>query len=113
VVATREAKPVVEAGRKAGRRRADVTDATGRGIPSGGAESIGQRARTMVRVGYGLRSTDCPITPIMPGRPDGRPVLPWEDGRDERARREARLERDRERDWARRREKAAKAEAVA
>lgn len=99
-------KPVVEVEKKVRRRRDDVVEAVRLGISNGRVESLNQKIKTLVKVGYGFRNTDNLIALIMLACSDEHPALPWEDRREEKAKRDARKKRDRERDRARRKAKA-------
>lgn len=99
-------EPVVEAGKKVRRRRNDVVKAVRLGISNGRVESPDQKIKTMVKVGYGFRNTDNLIAPVMLSCSDEQPVLPWEDRKDIKEKRDKRKEKDRERDREKRRRKA-------
>ena len=105
-------RPVVEVEKKVRRRRADVIAAVELGIGNGRVESINQKIKVTVRVGYGFRNTDNLIALLMLRCSDEHPALPWEDRKDEKRKRDERKRRDRERDRKRRREKADKAKPV-
>ena len=101
-------KPVVEVEKKVRRRRADVVAAVELGIGNGRVESINQKIKVTVKVGYGFRNTDNLIALLMLRCSDEHPALPWEDRREEKRKRDERKRADRERDRKRRKEKAAK-----
>ena len=76
-------------------------------------ESLNQKTKAIAKVGYGFRNTDNLIALIMLSCSDERPALPWEDGHEERRKRDERLERDRKRDRERRKAKAERGKEVA
>ena len=106
-------KPIVAVEKKVRRRRDDVIEAVRLGISNGRVESLNQKIKTIIKVGYGFRNTDNLIALVMLSCSDEQPALPWEDRKEQKEKRDKRKERDRERDRARRMEKASKAEAVA
>ena len=97
-----EVGPVVAVGRKAGRRRADVVAAVALGAGVGRVESINNKIKVTVRMGYGFRNTDNLVALLMLRCSDGQPALPWEDRGEERRKADERGRRDRERDRKRR-----------
>ena len=101
--AYREIGPVVAVEKKAGRRRADVVAAVAPGAGVGRVESINNKIKVTVRMGYGFRNTDNLVALIMLRCSDGQPALPWEDRGEERRKANERRRRDRERDRKRRR----------
>ena len=105
-------KPVVEVEKKVRRRRADVVAAVELGIGNGRVESINQKIRVTVKVGYGFRNTDNLIALLMLRCSDEHPALPWEDRKDEKRKRDERKRTDRERDRKRRKEKASRTNAA-
>lgn len=105
-------RPVVEVEKKVRRRRADVVAAVELGIGNGRVESINQKIKVTIASGYGFRNTDNLIAICMLRCSDEQPALPWEDGTEERRKRDERKRRDRERDRMRRRAKAERAKEV-
>jgi len=101
--AYREIGPVVAVEKKAGRRRADVVAAVALGAGVGRVESINNKIKVTVRMGYGSHDTDNLVALIMLRCSDGQPALPWEDRGEERRKANERRRRDRERDRKRRR----------
>lgn len=104
--------PVVAAGKKVRRRRADVIAAVDLGIGNGRVESINQKIKVTIASGYGFRNTGNLIALVMLRCSDEQPALPWEGRREEKRKRDERKRKDRERDRKRRKEKAAKAKAA-
>ena len=102
-------KPVVEVEKKVRRRRADVIAAVELGIGNGRVESINNKIKVTVRMGYGFRNTDNLIALLMLRCSDEQPALPWEDRREEKRKRDERKRRDRERARMRRKKRAGKA----
>ena len=102
-------KPVVEVEKKVRRRRADVIAAVELGIGNGRVESINNKIKVSVRIGYGFRNTDNLIALLMLRCSDEQPALPWEDRKEEKRKADDRKRRDRERDRKRRKEKANRA----
>ena len=102
-------KPVVEVEKKVRRRRADVIAAVELGIGNGRVESINNKIKVTVRMGYGFRNTDNLIALLMLRCSDEQPALPWEDRREEKRTRDERKRRDRERARMRRKKRAGKA----
>ena len=101
-------KPVVEVEKKVRRRRADVIAAVELGIGNGRVESINNKIKVTVRMGYGFRNTDNLIALLMLRCSDEQPALPWEDRREEKRKRDERKRRDRERARMRRKKRAGK-----
>ena len=104
--AYREIGPVVAVEKKAGRRRADVVAAVAPGAGVGRVESINNKIKVTVRMGYGSHDTDNLVALLMLRCSDGQPALPWEDRGEERRKVDERRRRDRERDRKRRRKMA-------
>ena len=104
--AYREIGPVVAVEKKAGRRRADVVAAVAPGAGVGRVESINNKIKVTVRMGYGSHDTDNLVALLMLRCSDGQPALPWEDRGEERGKVDERRRRDRERDRKRRRKMA-------
>ena len=102
-------KLVVEVEKKVRRRRADVIAAVELGIGNGRVESINNKIKVTVRMGYGFRNTDNLIALLMLRCSDEQPALPWEDRREEKRKRDERKRRDRERARMRRKKRAGKA----
>ena len=102
-------KPVVEVEKKVRRRRADVIAAVELGIGNGRVESINNKIKVTVHMGYGFRNTDNLIALLMLRCSDEQPALPWEDRREEKRKRDERKRRDRERARMRRKKRAGKA----
>ena len=102
-------KPVVAVEKKVRRRRDDIVEAVRLGISNGRVESLNQKIKTLVKVGYGFRNTDNLIALIMLSCSDEQPVLPWEDRKEIKRKRDERKEKDRQRDRERRKRKAATA----
>ena len=100
--------PVVAVEKKVRRRRADVVAAVALGIGNGRVESINNKIKVTVRMGYGFRNTDNLVALLMLRCSDGQPALPWEDRGEERRKADERRRRDRERDRKRRRGKVAR-----
>ena len=98
--------PVVAVEKKVRRRRADVVAAVALGIGNGRVESINNKIKVTVRMGYGFRNTDNLVALLMLRCSDGQPALPWEDRGEERRKVDERRRRDRERDRKRRRKMA-------
>ena len=92
--------------KKVRRRRADVVAAVALGIGNGRVESINNKIKVTVRMGYGFRNTDNLVALLMLRCSDGQPALPWEDRGEERGKVDERRRRDRERDRKRRRKMA-------
>ena len=84
ISAYREIGPVVAVEKKVRRRRADVVAAVALGIGNGRVESINNKIKVTVRMGYGFRNTDNLVALIMLRCSDGQPALPWEDRGEER-----------------------------
>ena len=102
-------KPVVEVEKKVRRRRADVIAAVELGIGNGRVESINNKIKVSVRIGYGFRNTDNLIALLMLRCSDEQPALPWEDRKEEKRKADDRKRKDRERDRKRRKERANRA----
>lgn len=103
--------PVVEVEKKVRRRRADVIAAVELGVGNGRVESINNKIKVTVRMGYGFRNTDSLIALLMLRCSDEQPALPWEDRTEEKRRADERKRKDRERDRRRRSKKAERASA--
>ncbi len=99
-------KPVVEVEKKVRRRRADVIAAVELGIGNGRVESINNKIKVSVRIGYGFRNTDNLIALLMLRCSDEQPAFPWEDRKEEKRKADARKAKDRKRDRERRKRKA-------
>jgi len=69
-------KPVVEVEKKVRRRRDDIVAAVGLGIGNGRVESINNKVKVTVRMGYGFRNTDNLCALLMLRCGDCRPELP-------------------------------------
>lgn len=67
---------VVEVNRKVRRRREDIIAAVELGISNGRVESINNKIKVTVRMGYGFRNTDNMISLLMLRCSDARPELP-------------------------------------
>ena len=98
---------VVAVEKKVRRRRADIVAAVDLGVGNGRVESINNKIKVTVRMGYGFRNTDNMIALLMLRCSDEQPALPWQDGAEEKAKRDERRERDRERARRRKAERAA------
>jgi transposase len=101
-------KPVVEVEKKVRKRRADVIAAVELGIGNGRVESINQKIKVTIRMGYGFRNINNLVALVMLKCSDEQPALPWEDRKEEKRKRDERKRKDRERDRKRRKEKADK-----
>ena len=69
-------KPVVEVEKKVRRRRADIIAAVELGISNGRVESINNKVKVTVRMGYGFRNTDNLVALLMLRCSDSKPELP-------------------------------------
>lgn len=105
-------KPVVEVEKKVRARRADVVAAVELGIGNGRVESINQKIKVTVKIGYGFRNADNLVALLMLRCSDEHPALPWEDRGEEKRKRDERKRKDRDRYRKRRKEKAEKARAA-
>ena len=107
--------PVVAVEKKVRRRRGDIAAAVGLGIGNGRVESINNKIKVSVRIGYGFRNIDNLIALLMLRCSDIQPAFPWEDRAEESRKAAERRRKDRERDRRRRKEKAeaARSEAAA
>lgn len=101
--------PVVAVEKKVRRRREDIIAAVDLDIGNGRVESINNKIKVTVRMGYGFRNIDSLVSLLMLRCSDLQPAMPWEDRAEEARKIEARRERDRERSRKRRKERAASA----
>lgn len=101
--------PVVAVEKKVRRRRADIVAAVDLGIGNGRVESINNKIKVTVRMGYGFRNIGNLVSLLMLRCSDLQPAMPWEDRAEEAGKVRARRERDRERSRKRRKERAASA----
>lgn len=69
---------VVGVEKKVRRRRDDILAAVGLGIGNGRVESLNNKVKVTVRMGYGFRNVDSLISLLMLKCSDIQPALPWE-----------------------------------
>ena len=79
-------KPIVAVEKKVRRRRADVVAAVELGTGNGRVESINNKIKVTVKMGYGFRNADNLIGLLMLRCSDSKPQLPGRSGKSARRR---------------------------